>query len=160
MKIFYYAHTGHRIGLDRFKRASAIIKALSKEGIDVTLLTSDYRIASVSKDYGIKKCVGVDVVRNIANIANQGDKIIFDSEEANPLMLEDMRNYFSTFIRISDNANDKKANNEFLISPYLKGEGICSCIAVDEQYFQIAKKDIKLSYFFGDDDFVGAVRIK
>jgi len=153
MKIFYYAHTGHRIGLDRFKRASAIIKALSKEGIDVTLLTSDYRIASVSKDYGIKKCVGVDVVRNIANIANQGDKIIFDSEEANPLMLEDMRNYFSTFIRISDNANDKKANNEFLISPYLKGEGICSCIAVDERYFQTTKKDIKLSYFFGDDDY-------
>ncbi len=151
MKIYYYVHTGHRIGLDRFRRASAIIKSLSD--IDITLLTSDYRIASVAKEYGIEKSVGIDVVRNIANIAEQGDKLIFDSDEANPLMLEDMRHFFSTFIRISDDPNDHKAPKEYLISPYLQGEEICTALAVDEQYFQSFDKEVALSYFFGDDDY-------
>ena len=153
MKVYYYAHTGHRIGLDRFRRAASIIKALEKEGIEVTFLSSDYRIASVSRDYGIKNSVGIDVVRNIANIAYQGDKLIFDSEEANPLMLEDMRGYFSTFIRITDKSDDIKNEKEFLISPYLKGEGICNALAVDDKFFGDFKKNIKLSYFFGDDDY-------
>ena len=151
MKIYYYVHTGHRIGLDRFRRASAIIKSLSD--IDITLLTSDYRIASVAREYGIKKSVGIDVVRNIANIAKQGDKIIFDSDEANPLMLEDMRQFFSTFIRISDNPKDTKSPYEFLINPYLQGEGICNSLAIDEKFFQNTQKKIPLTYFFGDDDY-------
>ncbi len=152
MRVFYYAHTGHRVGLDRFRRAAAIIGTI-KEEVDITLLTSDYRIASIARDFGIEKSVGIDVVRNIANIAQRGDKIIFDSTEANPIMLEDMRNFFSTFVRISDDPNDTKASNEFLISPYLEGEGVCNALAVDERYFEPTQKDVELCYFFGDDDY-------
>lgn len=151
MKIYYYVHTGHRIGLDRFRRACTIIRALGD--IDITLLCSDFRIANEARHFGVAKAVGIDVVRNIPKIANHGDKIIFDSDEANPIMLEEMRNYFSTFIRISDNKNDSKAEGEFLISPYLKGEGICNAIAVDDKYFAKEEKTIKLAYFFGDDDY-------
>jgi hypothetical protein len=152
MRTFYYVHTGHRIGLDRFRRALAILKSLA--GADVTLLTSDYRIAQeAQKSFGIEKSVGIDVVRNIPHIANRGDQLIFDSNEANPLMLEDMREYFSTFIRISDDENDEKAENELLISPYLKGEGICNAIAIDEKHFGVFQKETELSYFFGDDDY-------
>jgi hypothetical protein len=151
MKTFYYVHTGHRIGLDRFRRAAAILKNLQDE--DITLLTSDYRIAQVARDFGIEKSVGIDVVRNIPQISHNGDKLIFDSDEANPIMLDDMRNYFSKFIRISDNSDDIKAQNEFLISPYLSGDGICNAVAIDEEYFQDFKKDIELTYFFGDDDY-------
>ncbi|OHD96778.1 MAG: hypothetical protein A3E21_03385 [Sulfurimonas sp. RIFCSPHIGHO2_12_FULL_36_9] len=151
MKIYYYVHTGHRTGLDRFRRACTIIRALGD--VDITLLCSDFRIASEAKHFGISKSVGIDVVRNIPKIANYGDKIIFDSDEANPIMLEDMRKYFSAFIRISDNKNECKADNEFLISPYLSGEGICNAIVVDDKYFQNEEKTIKLSYFFGDDDY-------
>ncbi len=151
MRTFYYVHTGHRIGLDRFRRAAAIMNLLQDE--DITLLTSDYRIAQVARDFGIQKSVGIDVVRNIPQIADNGDKLLFDSDEANPIMLEDMRNYFSTFIRVSDDINDRKADNEFLISPYLKGEGVCNTIVVDEKYFGDFEKNIELSYFFGDDDY-------
>jgi len=151
LKIYYYVHTGHRTGLDRFRRACTIIRALGD--VDITLLCSDFRIASEAKHFGISKSVGIDVVRNIPKIANYGDKIIFDSDEANPIMLEDMRKYFSAFIRISDNKNECKADNEFLISPYLSGEGICNAIVVDDKYFQNEEKTIKLSYFFGDDDY-------
>lgn len=151
MKIYYYAQTGHRVGLDRFRRACTIIRALGD--VDITLLCSDFRIANEARHFGVEKAVGIDVVRNIPKIANHGDKLIYDSDEANPIMLEDMRNYFSTFIRVSDDKDDFRADGEFLISPYLSGDGICNAIAVDERYFAKEEKTIKLAYFFGDDDY-------
>ena len=151
MRTFYYVHTGHRIGLDRFRRAVAILNTLADK--EITLLTSDYRIAQAARDFGIAKSVGIDVVRNIPQIAQNGDRLIFDSEEANPIMLEDMRNYFSKFVRISDKLEEKKAENEFLISPYLEGEGICKAVAVADKYFTWTEKTVAISYFFGDDDY-------
>lgn len=151
MKIYYYVHTGHRIGLDRFRRACTIIRLL--KDVDITLLCSDFRIANEARNFGVDKSVGIDVVRNIPKIANHGDKLIFDSDEANPIMLDDMRKYFSTFIRISDSAEDKKEEGEFLISPYLEGDGICKVAVIDDKYFEVEKKTIPVAYFFGDDDY-------
>ena len=150
-KTFYYVHTGHRVGLDRFRRAAAVIKCLKEE--EITLLTSDYRIASVAREYGIDRCVGIDVVRNIANIAQRGDRLIFDSKEANPVMLEDMRNYFSSFVRICDEREFLKAKKECIISPYKESDGICKAIVVDESYFGDFPKSVPMSFFFGDDDY-------
>jgi len=130
MKNYYYVHTGHRIGLDRFRRAVVIINELQNKGVDITLLCSDFRIASEARDFGVEKSVGIDVVRNIPHIANHGDRLIFDSDEANPIMLEDMKEYFSTFDHI-------KADE----------------IVVDEKYFKKYEKKIPLSFFFGDDDY-------
>ena len=126
-KLYYYAHTGHRIGLDRFRRAVAILNELDA---DITLLTSDFRIAQIGRDFGIEKSVGLDVVRNIPQIALAGDKLIFDSDEANPIMLEDMKEYFSTLIQIKNDT-----------------------IAVQGHFFETYEKSVKLSYFFGDDDY-------
>ncbi|EQB39557.1 hypothetical protein M947_06080 [Sulfurimonas hongkongensis] len=150
-KTYYYVHTGHRIGLDRFRRACTIMRLL--KDVDITLLCSDYRIAQIASEFGVKKSVGVDVVRNIPQIANHGDRLIFDSSEANPNMLQDMRAYFSRFVRISDDANDKKEEDEFLISPYLEGEGILNTLVIDEKYFINEEKIIDISFFFGDDDY-------
>jgi hypothetical protein len=151
VRAFYYVHTGHRIGLDRFRRAATIIRSLGD--VDVTLLCSDFRIAQVARDFGVKNSVGLDVVRNIPQISHHGDKLIFDSEEANPIMLDDMRKYFSTFIRVSDKKEDIKVDNELLISEYLEGDGICHAVAVDDKYFLTQEKSVKISYFFGDDDY-------
>jgi hypothetical protein len=152
MRYFYYVHTGHRIGLDRFHRAVAIMNELQKE-IDITLLCSDFRIAAEGKEYGIKRSVGVDLVRNIPQIAHHGDKIIFDSAEINPTLLDDMTQFFPSFIRISDDPSDTKHPKEFLISPYLEGEGICNAVVVDERYYEPQPKTIPLALFFGDDDY-------
>ena len=151
-KIYYYVHTGHRIGLDRFRRAAAIINALG-EDFEITLLCSDFRIAQIAKDFGVKNTVGIDVVRNIPQISHHGDKIIFDSDEANPVMLDDMRKYFSTFIRVSDDKDYEKDENELVISPYLDGKNICNAYAVDDIFFEKEQKSIPISYFFGDDDY-------
>lgn len=151
MRLFYYVHTGHRIGLDRFRRAATIIRALGD--VDITLLTSDYRIASVARDFGIKRSVGIDVVRNIPQIAHHGDKIIFDSDELNPTLHADMVKYFSTFIRVTDDPDALKMEGELLISPYLEGEGVCKGVAVDERYLEQSAKTIEKGFFFGDDDY-------
>jgi len=129
VKTYYYVHTGHRIGLDRFRRAVAILQELSCE---ITLLTSDFRIAQVVKEMGIEKSVGIDVVRNIPHIAQNGDQLIFDSDEANPLMLEDMKQFFSKFFHIPNNS-----------------------IVVDQKFFEARNKEktVSMSYFFGDDDY-------
>lgn len=151
MRLFYYVHTGHRVGLDRFRRAATIIRALGD--VEITLLTSDFRIASAARDYGISKAVGVDVVRNIPQIAHHGDKIIFDSAEINPVLLDDMTRYFSTFIRISDDPAEQKHPGELLVSPYLEGEGIFTGVAVDNDCFNQQAKTIQRAFFFGDDDY-------
>ncbi|MDQ1297698.1 MAG: hypothetical protein QG558_236 [Campylobacterota bacterium] len=151
MRLFYYVHTGHRIGLDRFHRAVAIINGLGD--VDITLLSPDYRIAAEAKDFGIKRSVGMDVVRNIPQIAQHGDKIIFDSAELNPMLLDDMSQFFSTFIRIGDSPSDTKHPNEFLISPYLSGEGIAQGVIVGEHYYEQRPKTIPMALFFGDDDY-------
>ncbi len=150
-QIYYYAHTGHRIGLDRFHRAVAIINALTD--FEITLLTSDYRIAQVAHTYGIKKSVGVDVVRNIPQIAKSGDILIFDSAEANPGMLKDMQTYFSVFIRVNDDPLDQVYPGEYLINPYIKDERCCNALAVDTKFFNIEKKSDERIFFFGDDDY-------
>ena len=152
MRYFYYVHTGHRIGLDRFHRAVAIVNELQKE-IDITLLCSDFRIAAEAKKYGIKRSVGVDLVRNIPQIAQHGDKIIFDSAEINPTLLADMTQFFPAFIRMSDDPEDTKHDKELLISPYLEGEGICNATVINERYFESLPKTIPLALFFGDDDY-------
>ena len=151
MRLFYYVHTGHRIGLDRFRRAATIIRALGD--VDITLLSSDFRIAHECKDFGVQRSVGIDVVRNIPQIAQHGDKIIFDSDEMNPTMHRDMINFFSTFIRVTDDPNAVQMEGELLISPYLEGEGICKGVAVDEKYFEQTPKTIEKAFFFGDDDY-------
>lgn len=128
MKTYYYVHTGHRIGLDRFRRACAIINGLKSE--EIILLSSDFRIAQIAKEYGIDNAVGIDVVRNIPYIAEHGDRLIFDSDEANPIMLEDMKKFFSIFIHIQN-----------------------ASIIVEPKYFLKNEKTVKMTYFFGDDDY-------
>jgi len=128
MRYFYYVHTGHRIGLDRFRRACTVIRALGDT--EITLLCSDFRIAHEAKHFGVKTSVGIDVVRNIPQIAHHGDKLIFDSDEANPIMLEDMKNYFSSFLHIDT-----------------------SFVIVDDKYYKQQTKTIEISFFFGDDDY-------
>lgn len=151
MRYFYYVHTGHRIGLDRFRRAACILNELAD--LDITLLCSDYRIAGEARKYGIKKALGLDLIRNIPQIAHHGDKIIVDSAELNPILHEDMSRFFSTFIRISDDPSDVRLEKEFLISPYLEDEKTCKGIAVDSKYEEQLPKTIPMALFFGDDDY-------
>lgn len=152
MNLYFYAKTGHRVGLDRLRRTVALMREF--EEYNPLLMVQDFRAASYAKsDLGVKRSVGIDDVRNMANICQRGDIVIFDSDEYNDLMHQDMIDFFGKFIRISDNPEDKVKEGEYLISPYLEGENIINAVLVDRRYFGNFKKDIEKTYFFGDDDY-------
>jgi hypothetical protein len=152
-KIYYYVHTGHRFGLNRYRKAVAIIEMLSD--YEITLLTSDYRIASGSRDFGINGAIGIDVFRNIPNIAEYGDILFYDSTEENEAQLDGMIEFFSKFIRVTDDPNYLPRKGEYVISPYLKGsEFVLNANPISEKFFTSQEeKSIEKALFFGDDDY-------
>ncbi len=150
--IYYYIHTGHRFGLDRFRKAVSIINSLPE--LKIKLLTSDFRIASSARDFGIHGAIGIDVLRNIPNVAEHGDILIYDSDEHNENQLNDMINYFSKFIRISINQNDFLHRGEYLINPHLQtNENVLSANPVSDIFFGDFDKQIERTFFYGDDDY-------
>jgi len=127
-RMFYYVHTGHRVGLDRFRRASALMEHW--QDLDITLLTNDFRIAAACKQYHFKKGVGIDVIQNLPQIARRFDALIYDSNEHNPTIYEEMKRFFTPFIEIAPDA-----------------------IAVDLVFEQRCEKKDNVVLFFGDDDY-------
>jgi len=145
MKLYYYVHTGHRVGLERLRRSAPVINALSDAGVEVSLLTSDFRAGEFAREqFGIRKYVSVDVPRNIANIATPADALVYDSQEGSRAMWEDMAGYFSAFVRISDEPEDFATKESgFVHMPEI----------VDPRYFGEFAHDGGTVYFWGDDDY-------
>ena len=153
-KIYYYIHTGHRVGLERLRRSAPVINALLKMGEEVTLLTSDFRAGEFAREqFGIRKYVSVDVPRNIANIATPADFLVYDSQEEHRAMWESMADYFRGVVRISDDPEDFVTKERGLVSPVASGEGILTAEIVDSRYFEVAEHGEKTVYFWGDDDY-------
>jgi len=155
MKIYYYINTGHRVGLDRLRRSAPIINTLEEMGVEITMLTNDFRAGEYAKEqFGIKKYVSVDIVRNIANIASPNDALIFDSQEESRAMWEDMASYFHKFIRISDNPDDFASKNEVLLSSMKEIGDAPQVNVVDPRYFdEDEEHNGGIVYFWGDDDY-------
>jgi len=154
MKIYYYINTGHRVGLDRLRRSAPIINRLEEMGVEITMLTNDFRAGEYAKEqFGIKKYVSVDIVRNIANIATTQDVLIFDSEEESRAMWEDMASYFHKFIRISDDPNDFAQKSEILLSSMKEIGDAPQVDVVDPRYFDEDEHNGGIVYFWGDDDY-------
>ncbi|WP_200762754.1 hypothetical protein [Nitrosophilus alvini] len=151
MKLFFYAKTGHRVGLDRMRRVIALMREF--EEFDPLLMVSDFRAASYAKELGVRRSVGIDDVRNMPNITERGDIVIFDSDEYNEVMHQEMIEYFSHFVRVSTDPTDSVKNGEIVISPYLEGENIINAILIDKTYFKKEDKEYEKVFFYGDDDY-------
>jgi len=154
VKLYYYINTGHRVGLDRLRRSAPVINALHEMGVDVRMLTNDFRAGEYAKEqFGISHYVSVDVVRNIANIATPSDALVFDSEEESRAMWRDMASYFYKFIRISDNPDDFAEEGEILISSMKEVGDAPQADIVDPRYFTSTEHKNETVYFWGDDDY-------
>lgn len=132
MQVYLYAKSGHTIGLDATKRCAAIANAL--KGFDPILCTSDFRAGAFAKDnLGIKKYVNIDVVRNLHNIMNRRDILIYDTPEVNEDMKKDMKE-FCTFL-------------------YEVGVEIDGIIVDKSIYSKNQTPNLEKTIFFGDDDY-------
>jgi hypothetical protein len=132
MQVYLYAKSGHTIGLDATKRCAAIANALKE--FEPVLCTSDFRAGAFAKDnLGVKKYVNIDVVRNLHNIMNRRDILIYDSPEVNEDMKKDMKE-FCTFL-------------------YEIGVEIDGIIVDESLYCKNQTPNLEKTIFFGDDDY-------
>ncbi len=131
MKIYFYAKSGHTIGLEATKKCATIINIL--KDFDPVLCTSDFRAGAFAKDnLGIKKYVNIDVVRNLTNIMQRNDILFYSSDEVNEKMKEDMKDFCSLSYCIDD------------------FEGVL----VDKSlYTKNENESLEKTIFFGDDDY-------
>jgi hypothetical protein len=148
MDFYIYAKSGHQVGLDSLKRAVAIYKALSS--YDPTLLVTDFRAGEFAKNFGVNRYVSVDVAKNIANVAQRGDVLIYDSDEVGENFIKEMTDYFSLFIRVDIDNFGKFDPKEITIGR--DGANINGAI-IDKDYFTKKETIYDMALFFGDDDY-------
>ncbi|MBU0925898.1 hypothetical protein KKG81_13515 [bacterium] len=132
MQVYLYAKSGHTVGLEATKRCAAIANALKE--FDPILCTSDFRAGAFAKDLlGVRRYVNIDVVRNLTNIMEKRDILIYDTPEANEAMRKDMKEFCTLFYGI--------------------GEEIEGIIVDTSIYTKNETPSIEKTIFFGDDDY-------
>lgn len=134
MNIFFYAKSGHSIGLDATKKCAAVLN-LFKE-YSPTLCTSDFRAGAFAKEnLGVKKYVNIDVMRNLTNIMQKNDVLFYISDEVNEEMQKDIKQYCSFSYNL-DYCDD-------------------DTIIVDDEIYNTYNHQIiyEKTIFYGDDDY-------
>ena len=135
MQVYLYAKSGHTIGLEATKRCAAIANALKE--FDPILCTSDFRAGAFAKDLlGIRRYVNIDVIRNLHNIMEKRDILIYDTPEINDNMKKDMTDFCTLVYGIDDE---------------IKGIIVDSSIHNKTDNANLNKLDKTI--FFGDDDY-------
>ncbi len=144
MRLYYYAHTGHKKGLDRLKKATVLLKKLNEKGLDTMLLVNDFRAGLVAREFGIAESVNIETIQDIDAIAKMEDAIIIDSPENDRGRLEKYVNEFKEVFRFAQNCNDNSRYGETIID--------YRDIIVDDIYFKKHKKEDRVLFFLGDSD--------
>jgi len=152
MKLYYYAFTGHKYGLDRVKRASVILNKLREKGMDTMLLVNDFRAGLVARDFGVPESISIEGIQDIDAVAENGDIVIIDSPEDDHGRLVKYCADFKTVFRFAEHDDDKSIHGEKMLSITCKDENCISSIIVDDLYFETQKKEEKVLFFLGDSD--------
>lgn len=132
MQVYLYAKSGHTVGLEVTKRCAAIANVLKE--FNPILCTSDFRAGAFAKDnLGVKKYVNIDVIRNLHNIMQRGDILIYETSEANEQMKEEMKDFCTLLYEI--------------------GEELDGIIVDESIYSKNLNPTLEKTIFFGDDDY-------
>jgi len=151
--VYYYAYTGHKIGLERAKRGSAMIKALIASGFEAQMLVNDFRAGIAMKEQGVENYVTVETVQDIDAIASMGDVVIIDSPEDHRGRLEKYCSEYKEVFRFAEHAQDRVCYDEIIIKASCEEEGCIDAVIVDDVYFEKQEKKERLLFFFGDADY-------
>ena len=154
MKIYYYAYTGHKYGLDRARRAVGILKKLKQEGFDTMLLVNDFRAGLAVKDLGIPESIHIETVQDIDAVAQIGDVVIIDSPEDDHGRLVKYCSDFKKVFRFAEHDEDKSIHGEIMLTIDCKDDdkSCISSLIVDDIYCQEYKKEQRTLFFLGDAD--------
>jgi hypothetical protein len=151
--VFYYANTGHKIGLDRLRRGAALVKKLEENGVEARLLVNDFRAGLAAKELGAKEYVTIETVQDIDAIAEAGNSIIIDSSEDDHGRLVKYCADFKNVWRFEHSPEDQSVHGETLIRVACQDEECISAVIVDEMYIPQGNKEERVLFFLDDADY-------
>ena len=151
--LFYYANSGHKIGLERVRRGAALLKRLESNGIETQLLVNDFRAGLVAKDLGVKEYVTVETVQDIDAIAQFGDSIIIDSPEDDHGRLVKYCEDFKHVWRFEVGSDDQSVHGEALFKIECNDESCENAVIIDDEYFEKTQKEERTLFFLSDADY-------
>ncbi|MFK5975833.1 MAG: hypothetical protein QM493_04945 [Sulfurovum sp.] len=147
--LYYYAHSGHKIGLDRVRRGSALLKSLKRDGIDGILLVNDFRAGLACREMGLSEYITIETIQDIDAIASIGDSIIIDSDEDDHGRMVKYCSEFKSVFRFANSADDSAMVSEIVLDR--------DSYVVDAGYFEDSNennmKNEKIVFFLGDADY-------
>lgn len=147
MRLYYYAFTGHKYGLDRMKRGAVILNKLRDRGIDTMLLVNDFRAGLVARDFGIPESVNIEGIQDIDAIAQTGDCVIIDSPEDDHGRLVKYCSDFKRVFRFAETTEDKSIHGEVMFKFNCDDDNCISSFIVDDIYYQKHKKEDRTLFF-------------
>ena len=152
--VFYYAHTGHKVGLDRLRRGAALLKKLEEEGVEARLLVNDFRAGLAARELGVREYVTVETVQDIDAIAEAGENaIIIDSPEDDHGRLVKYCADFKSVWRFAHDADDRSVHGETLFRVGCQSDDCLEAVIVDEMYRPQGEKEERTLFFLGDSDY-------
>ena len=151
--LFYYANSGHKIGLERVRRGAALLKRLANQGIETQLLVNDFRAGLVAKELGVKEYVTVETVQDIDAIAQFGDSIIIDSPEDDHGRLVKYCEDFKHVWRFEVGSDDLSVHGETLFKVECKDESCENAVIIGDDYFEETDKVERTLFFLSDADY-------
>ncbi len=151
--LFYYANSGHKIGLERVRRGAALLKRLEADGVEVQLLVNDFRAGLVAKDLGVKEYVTIESIQDIDAIVEAGNSIIIDSPEDDKGRLVKYFSDFKNVWRFEHDSSDRSIHGETLLRTGCKDENCVDAVIVDDLYFEKNPKEERILFFLGDADY-------
>ena len=156
MKIYYYAFTGHKFGLDRARRAAAVLNKLREKGMDTMLLVNDFRAGLATRDLGVPESISIEGIQDIDAVAEIGDVVIIDSPEDDHGRLVKYCSDFKQVFRFAEHDDDKSIHGEIMLTVDAKldakDENSISSVIVDDLYCKEHKKEKRKLFFLGDSD--------
>ena len=155
--LFYYANSGHKIGLERVRRGAALLKRLASNGVETQLLVNDFRAGLAAKELGVKEYVTVETVQDIDAIAQFGDSIIIDSPEDDHGRLVKYCEEFQNVWRFEVGSDDVSVHGETLFKVECKDESCVDALIIDDTYFEETVKEERTLFFLSDDDYDKAI---
>ncbi len=151
--LYYYANSGHKIGLERVRRGAALLKRLTSNGIEAQLLVNDFRAGLVAKDLGVKEYVTIETIQDIDAIAEVGNSIIIDSSEDDHGRLVKYCSDFKNVWRFEHDSSDSSVYGEILLRSECKDENCVNAVIVDDDYFEKETKKERILFFLSDADY-------
>jgi len=143
--LYYYANTGHKLGLERLRRGAALLNRLNAKGIKTQLLVNDFRAGLVARELGVNEYVTIEGIQDIDAIAENGASIIIDSIEDDHGRLVKYCQDFEKVWRFAHDTEDKSVHGETVLP--------LDTVLVDDTYFEEEAKEEKVLFFLGDADY-------